>query len=72
MVKRREHLEVEKAEKQLHKAQNPKKEADRAARKTFLDEIKAAHKARCARVVAKTSRKCFHLPLDDLNHIMPV
>jgi len=72
MVKRWEDLEVEKAEKQLHKAQNAKKKADKAAHKPFLDEIKAAHKARRARVVAKTPRKCFHPPLDDPNYIMPV
>ena len=71
MVKKREDLEVEKAEKQLVKAQNAKNKADKAARKPFLHDIKAAQKARCARVVAKSLRKCFHPPLDDPNYIWP-
>jgi len=46
MVKRREDNEVEKAENQLRKAQNAKKErADTEAHKPFLGEIKAAYKA---------------------------
>jgi hypothetical protein len=46
MVMRREEVEVEKAERQLRQAQNAKKRADQAARKPFLDEIKACAKER--------------------------
>jgi len=58
---------VEKAEKQLHKAPNTKKKADTAAHKPFHDEVKAAHKARRARVVAIKPRMRIHPLLDDRN-----
>lgn len=60
MVKKREDNEVEKAEKQLRKAQNAKKRADTAEHKPFLEEIKAACKARRARLVAKKPRMRQH------------
>jgi len=65
MVKRREDDEVEKAEKQLRKAQNAKKRADTAAHKPFLEEIKAACKARRARLVAKKPRMRQHSRLSN-------
>jgi len=65
MVKRREDDKVEEAEKQLHKAQNSKKRADTAVQKSFLEEIKAAYKARSARLVAKKPRLRQHARLSN-------
>lgn len=45
MVSNREAAEVENAEKQLTRAGNAKKKAERAAHKPFLDELKAGYKA---------------------------
>jgi len=56
MVKTREDTEAEKAQKQLHKAQVAKKRIATAAHKPFLDEIKAAYKARCARQAQEKRR----------------
>ena len=67
MVKKREVVEVEKAEKQLRKAQNAKKKADTALHKPFLEELKAARKARRSRLVAKKPRRRIHPPLDGFN-----
>jgi len=53
MLKRREDPHLKKAEIQLCRARNPKKKADTAAQKPFLDVIKAAFEARHCRPVAQ-------------------
>ena len=57
MVKRKEDMAVEKAERDLRRAQNAQRKLDKEERKPFLDEIKAKAKAMAQQRRAKEVQK---------------